>query len=100
MPTVSPVAVLSVRYVTLPIVVTVAEVKTTVAVYVKPLKAAIMNKTGYNLNFRKLFADIGLGVIVGKPQAISGGHLHRMYAVCCVLIGICCDLTFLNEIPQ
>lgn len=41
-----------------------------------------MNKTVYNLNFRKLFADISLGEIVGKLQAISGGHLHRMYAVC------------------
>jgi hypothetical protein len=35
----------------------------------------------YNLQFNKLCDILQLGEIVGVPEAISGGLLHRMYAI-------------------
>ncbi len=40
-----------------------------------------MSDIQYNLQFKKLCNTLKLGEIVGKPKAISGGFLHRMYAV-------------------
>lgn len=35
----------------------------------------------YNLKFEKLCTDLELGEIIGNPEAVSGGLLHKMYAV-------------------
>lgn len=35
----------------------------------------------YNLQFEKLCNSMKLGEIVGEPKSISGGLLHRMYAI-------------------
>lgn len=40
-----------------------------------------MTDIQYNLQFEKLCNVLKLGEIVGVPQAISGGLLHRMYAI-------------------
>lgn len=40
-----------------------------------------MSDVQYNLQFNKLCNILQLGDIVGVPEAISGGLLHRMYAV-------------------
>lgn len=40
-----------------------------------------MNDIKYNLQFEKLCDILKLGEIVGVPKAISGGLLHRMYAI-------------------
>lgn len=40
-----------------------------------------MNDIQYNLQFEKLCNILQLGQIVGMPKAISGGLLHRMYAI-------------------
>jgi len=40
-----------------------------------------MSDIQYNLQFEKLVNTLKLGEIVGKPKAISGGLLHRMYEV-------------------
>jgi Ser/Thr protein kinase RdoA (MazF antagonist) len=40
-----------------------------------------MTEIQYNLQFEKLFNTLQPGEIVGKPEAISGGLLHRMYAI-------------------
>ncbi|MCM3173004.1 aminoglycoside phosphotransferase family protein [Paenibacillus sp. MER 99-2] len=40
-----------------------------------------MNEIQYNLNFEKLCSELALGDVVGTPTAISGGLLHRTYAV-------------------
>src|SRR3569832_171251 len=38
-----------------------------------------MSNTEYNLQFDKLCDLLQLGDIIGMPEAISGGLLHRMY---------------------
>ncbi|MFC9707321.1 aminoglycoside phosphotransferase family protein [Paenibacillus sp. NPDC056933] len=40
-----------------------------------------MNHIQYNLKFEKLVTELELGVLISKPRAISGGLLHRMYAI-------------------
>lgn len=40
-----------------------------------------MSNIQYNLQFEKLCNILQLGEIVGVPKAISGGLLHRMYAI-------------------
>jgi hypothetical protein len=40
-----------------------------------------MSDTQYNLQFRKLCSILQLGEIIGVPEAISGGLLHKMYMV-------------------
>jgi Ser/Thr protein kinase RdoA (MazF antagonist) len=40
-----------------------------------------MSDIQYNLQFEKLCNVLKLGDIVGDPEAISGGLLHRMYAI-------------------
>lgn len=40
-----------------------------------------MNDIQYNLQFEKLCSSLELGKIVGTPEAIAGGLLHRMYAI-------------------
>jgi Ser/Thr protein kinase RdoA (MazF antagonist) len=40
-----------------------------------------MSDGKYNLQFKKLCGALKLGELVGVPEAISGGLLHRMYAV-------------------
>jgi len=40
-----------------------------------------MSYIKYNLQFEKLCELIDLGDIVGEPRAITGGLLHRMYAI-------------------
>jgi Ser/Thr protein kinase RdoA (MazF antagonist) len=40
-----------------------------------------VNDVQYNLQFEKLCNVLQLGEIVGRAQAISGGLLHKMYAV-------------------
>lgn len=40
-----------------------------------------MNDNQYNLQFEKLCNVIQLGELVGEPKAMSGGLLHRMYAM-------------------
>lgn len=40
-----------------------------------------MSESKYNLQFEKLCSNLKLGEIVGVPKAISGGLLHRMYAI-------------------
>ena len=40
-----------------------------------------MSEIQYNLKFEKLCNTLNLGALVGVPEAIPGGLLHRMYAV-------------------
>lgn len=40
-----------------------------------------MSEIQYNLQFEKLCDTLQIGKIIGVPRAISGGLLHRMYAV-------------------
>ncbi|PJN49976.1 hypothetical protein PAEAM_55880 [Paenibacillus sp. GM1FR] len=40
-----------------------------------------MNDTQYNLNFEKLCNELQLGELISSPKPISGGLLHRMYAI-------------------
>ncbi|MDF2673611.1 MAG: aminoglycoside phosphotransferase [Clostridiales bacterium] len=40
-----------------------------------------MSDIQYNLQFNKLCNTLKLGKIVGAPEALSGGLLHRMYAI-------------------
>ncbi|KGP85485.1 MULTISPECIES: phosphotransferase [unclassified Paenibacillus] len=40
-----------------------------------------MNNIQYNLKFEKLITELDLGELISKPKAISGGLLHRMYAI-------------------
>ncbi len=40
-----------------------------------------MSDVQYNLQFKKLCDILQIGEIVGMPEAISGGLLHRMYAI-------------------
>ncbi|WP_066502514.1 phosphotransferase [Abyssisolibacter fermentans] len=40
-----------------------------------------MNNIQYNLQFEKLCNVLQLGEIIGVPEAIVGGLLHRMYAI-------------------
>ena len=40
-----------------------------------------MTDIKYNLQFEKLCNILQLGEIVGVPEAMSGGLLHRMYAI-------------------
>lgn len=40
-----------------------------------------MSNIHYNLQFQKLCNILKLGEIVGVPKAVSGGLLHRMYAI-------------------
>ncbi|HIW34165.1 MAG TPA: hypothetical protein IAA29_15390 [Candidatus Paenibacillus intestinavium] len=40
-----------------------------------------MSEIQYNLQFEKLCTALDLGVIVVMPEQISGGLLHKMYAV-------------------
>lgn len=40
-----------------------------------------MSDMQYNLQFKKLCNTLKLGEIVGTPKAITGGLLHRMYAI-------------------
>ncbi|MTI68097.1 MAG: aminoglycoside phosphotransferase family protein [Firmicutes bacterium] len=40
-----------------------------------------MSDLQYSLQFEKLFNKLHLGKIVGEPKRISGGLLHRMYAI-------------------
>ena len=40
-----------------------------------------MSDIKYNLQFEKLCSVLQLGEIVGEPEAITGGFLHRMYAI-------------------
>ncbi|MDF2718758.1 MAG: aminoglycoside phosphotransferase, partial [Paenibacillus sp.] len=40
-----------------------------------------MNEIQYNLQFEKLCNVYDLGEIVGMPESMSGGLLHRMYAI-------------------
>ena len=40
-----------------------------------------MHDLQYNLQFEKLCNILKLGEIIGKPKAITGGLLHRMYAI-------------------
>ncbi len=39
-----------------------------------------MNKE-YNIQLDKLCEHLGLGKLIGDPEQVFGGHLHRMYAV-------------------
>ncbi|MDN4604066.1 aminoglycoside phosphotransferase family protein [Paenibacillus sp. F6_3S_P_1C] len=40
-----------------------------------------MNNIQYNLKFEKLMKELELGELISTPKAISGGFLHRMYAI-------------------
>ncbi|MDR6726979.1 aminoglycoside phosphotransferase (APT) family kinase protein [Paenibacillus amylolyticus] len=40
-----------------------------------------MNEIPYKLNFEKLCSELELGDLIGTPTAISGGLLHRTYAL-------------------
>jgi Ser/Thr protein kinase RdoA (MazF antagonist) len=40
-----------------------------------------MSEIQYNFQFSKLCNTLKLGELVGVPEAISGGFLHRMYAI-------------------
>lgn len=40
-----------------------------------------MKTSNYNLQFNKLCKQLNLGEIIGSPEVLSGGLLHRMYAV-------------------
>ncbi|MDQ0170631.1 phosphotransferase [Paenibacillus tundrae] len=40
-----------------------------------------MNEVSYKLNFEKLCSELELGDLVGTPTAISGGLLHRTFAI-------------------
>lgn len=40
-----------------------------------------MNEIQYNLQFEKLCCVLQLGDIVKNPETVSGGFLHRMYAI-------------------
>jgi Ser/Thr protein kinase RdoA (MazF antagonist) len=40
-----------------------------------------MNDSVYNIQFEKLCNVLGLGDIIGFPKVITGGFLHRMYAI-------------------
>lgn len=40
-----------------------------------------MSDVQYNLQFEKLCNTLGLGEIIGVPEPISGGLLHRMFAI-------------------
>lgn len=40
-----------------------------------------MDDIKYNLQFEKLCNILKLGELVGMPEGISGGLLHRMYAI-------------------
>lgn len=40
-----------------------------------------MSDIHYNLQFEKLCSVLQLGEIVDVPEKISGGLLHRMYAI-------------------
>jgi len=40
-----------------------------------------MSETQYNLQFDKLCNRLQLGELIGTPEAISGGLLHRMYRI-------------------
>ncbi|MGC5770802.1 aminoglycoside phosphotransferase family protein [Paenibacillus pabuli] len=40
-----------------------------------------MNNIQYNLKFEKLVSELELGELISTPKAISGGLLHRMYAM-------------------
>ncbi len=40
-----------------------------------------MNDTQYNLNFEKLCSELQLGELISLPKPITGGLLHRMYAI-------------------
>lgn len=40
-----------------------------------------MSANHYNLQFKKLCSDVQLGKLVSEPKAMSGGLLHRMYAI-------------------
>ncbi|MFF2089552.1 phosphotransferase [Paenibacillus sp. NPDC058174] len=40
-----------------------------------------MSATQYNLQFNKLCTVLQLGEIIGVPEVISGGFLHRMYRI-------------------
>lgn len=40
-----------------------------------------MSDRKYNLNFEKLCATLQLGELVGTPEVLTGGLLHRMYIV-------------------
>ncbi|UPK45511.1 aminoglycoside phosphotransferase family protein [Paenibacillus pabuli] len=40
-----------------------------------------MNHIQYNLKFEKLVTELELGELISTPKAISGGLLHRMYAI-------------------
>lgn len=40
-----------------------------------------MSDAKYNLQFEKLCSILKLGELLGVPEAISGGLLHRMYAL-------------------
>lgn len=40
-----------------------------------------MSDSQYNLQFEKLCAKLRLGEMIGVPEAMSGGLLHRMYTV-------------------
>jgi Ser/Thr protein kinase RdoA (MazF antagonist) len=35
----------------------------------------------YQLNFKKLCLETGLGALLSEPAQLSGGHLHRMYEI-------------------
>ncbi|WP_440117751.1 aminoglycoside phosphotransferase family protein [Paenibacillus sp. QZ-Y1] len=40
-----------------------------------------MSDMQYHLNFEKLCHELQLGELIGTPKAVSGGLLHRMYAI-------------------
>lgn len=40
-----------------------------------------MNEIRYNLQFDKLCSSLKLGELTSEPSAISGGLLHKMFAV-------------------
>ncbi len=40
-----------------------------------------MSGIQYNLQFERLCHNLGLGELVSVPRAISGGLLHKMYAI-------------------
>lgn len=40
-----------------------------------------MSEQQYNLQFKKLCDILQLGEIVGGPKVITGGLLHKMYAI-------------------
>ena len=40
-----------------------------------------MTNTAYNVQLEKLCAALGLGTLVCAPTPLTGGHLHRMYAI-------------------